>query len=95
MLLKNKQPKKLHIELSEVMKIYESILVDCPKCGKKMTPLGDSCVDPYHYCFDCKIEVPWETKPSTNNAETNHESQLPPKGVNLSDCGLDQKEKQT
>jgi hypothetical protein len=30
----------------------------------------------------------------TFNAETNHESQLPPKGVNLSDCGSDQKQKE-
>ena len=49
-------PNKLHIDLKSVLERYDAILKPCPKCGKDMTPLGDPPDEPYHYCFDCKLE---------------------------------------
>lgn len=53
--------KKLNIKLEDVLEIYESIRIDCPKCGKRMTPLGDPPDDPYHYCWDCKLSIPMDS----------------------------------
>jgi len=54
--------KKLHVDLDSVLKRYNAILKPCPKCGKTMTPLGDSSIESYLYCFDCKIQCDFEGK---------------------------------
>ena len=49
---------QITLDVNEVLKIYNSILMKCPKCGENMTPLGDGGTDPYHHCFDCKLSIP-------------------------------------
>lgn len=47
------------LDADKIIANYERVYNQkCPKCGKQMTPLGDSYVDPYYYCFDCGIELP-------------------------------------
>lgn len=58
--------KTINLDAKEVLKIFESARIDCPQCGKRMTMLDD-----YHYCFDCKISVPYvqssDTKVNEND----------------------------
>lgn len=51
--------KKIVLDPDEVLEIFESVRIDCPECGKSMTPLGGGLTNPYHHCFDCDISVPF------------------------------------
>lgn len=50
--------KQIKLDIKEVLKIYCDILRRCPKCNEVMYPLGDLGMEPYHYCFDCKLSIP-------------------------------------
>lgn len=58
------------LDVMDVAKIYCSILIKCPKCGKIMTPLGDLGMDPYHHCFDCGISIPFDEVPNSSQEAT-------------------------
>ena len=51
--------KKIVLDSEEVLEVYDSVLIDCPECGKPMTPLGDGLTNPHHHCFDCDVSVPF------------------------------------
>ena len=50
----------MKLDLDSVIELYESIRIDCSECGRRMIPLGGGMIDPYHYCPDCKIKIPFD-----------------------------------